>query len=122
MKPAEAYRWLLDNSRTTALYESMKALLHWDQRTCLPKEGHSHRSQQIAAMTALLYRRATDPQLGEMLEKVEGSDIPGKPLSGLHDRLFETKVSETLLTMTSAFALDGCAFPPLGLEGVSSCA
>jgi carboxypeptidase Taq len=81
MKPAEAYRWLLDYSKTTALYESMKRLLNWDQRTYLPKGGHSHRSQQIAAITALLHRRATAPELAEMLAKVEASQIPGGSLS-----------------------------------------
>ncbi len=81
MKPAEAYRWLLDYSTTTALYESMKSLLNWDQRTYLPKGGNSHRAQQIAAITALLYRRATDPELAEMLARVEASEIPGQPLS-----------------------------------------
>ena len=81
MKTAEAYRWLLDYSKETALYESMKRLLGWDQRTFLPKGGHSHRAQQIAAITALFYRRATDPAFGEMLAKVEASRIPGGPLS-----------------------------------------
>ncbi|MGA3116785.1 MAG: carboxypeptidase M32 [Syntrophobacteraceae bacterium] len=81
MKPAEAYRWLLDYSTTTALYESMKRLLNWDQRTYLPKGGSSHRAQQIATITALLYRRATDPEFAEMLAKVEASEIPGQPLS-----------------------------------------
>lgn len=81
MKPAEAYQWLLDYSTTTALYESMKRLLNWDQRTYLPKGGNSHRAQQIATITALLYRRATDPEFAEMLAKVEASEIPGQPLS-----------------------------------------
>jgi carboxypeptidase Taq len=81
MKPEEAYRWLLDYSKTTALYQSMKALLNWDQRTYLPKGGHAHRGQQIAAVTALLYRRKTDPRFGEMLATAEDSEIPGEPLS-----------------------------------------
>jgi carboxypeptidase Taq len=81
MKPAEAYRWLLDYSKETALYGSMKRLLGWDQRTCLPKGGHSFRAQQIATITALIYRRETDPVFGEMLAKVETSGIPGGPLS-----------------------------------------
>lgn len=81
MKPAEAYRWLLDYSTTTSLYQSMKSLLNWDQRTYLPKGGHAHRGQQVAAITALLHGRATDPEFGEMLAKVEASQITGGPLS-----------------------------------------
>ncbi len=81
MKTAEAYRWLLGYSKETAVYESMKRLLGWDQRTFLPKGGHSHRAQQIATITALIYRRETDPAFEEMLAKVEASGMPGGPLS-----------------------------------------
>ncbi|MGA2402252.1 MAG: carboxypeptidase M32 [Syntrophobacteraceae bacterium] len=104
MRPAEAYRWLLDYSTTTALYESMKSLLNWDQRTYLPKGGHSHRAQQIAAITALVHRRATDPEFGDMLAKAEASETPGGPLSDEAVNLREwrrnydraTKIPETL--------------------------
>jgi carboxypeptidase Taq len=81
MKHSKAYKWLLNDSKTTAFYESMKALLHWDQRTCLPKGGHSHRTQQFAAITALIHKHRTDPRFGEMLAEVEASEIPGAPLS-----------------------------------------
>ncbi len=81
MKPAEAYRWLLDYSKTTAFYESMMGLLHWDQRTYLPKGGRAHRSEQIAAMTSLVYRRATDPRLGEILAEAEAGKSRGEDLS-----------------------------------------
>ncbi|HYA41671.1 MAG TPA: carboxypeptidase M32 [Syntrophobacteraceae bacterium] len=80
IRQSESYRWLLDHSKTAALYESWKALLNWDQRTCLPKGGHSHRAQQIAAITALLYRHRTEPRCGEMLAQVEALEIPGGPL------------------------------------------
>jgi len=115
MKPAEAYLWLVDYSRSTALYESMKALLHWDQRTCLPKGGHSHRTKQIAEITALLYRRKTDPQLGEMLGKVEASDMPRDALSDeavnirewrrYYDRA--TKIPESLAVELAKTASEG---------------
>ncbi len=81
MKTEEAYRWLLGYSKETAVYESMKRLLHWDQRTFLPQGGHAHRAQQIATITALIYRRATDPAFGEMLAEVEASGISGGSLS-----------------------------------------
>ncbi|MDR3556818.1 MAG: carboxypeptidase M32 [Syntrophobacteraceae bacterium] len=71
MKPTEAYQWLLDYSKTTAYYQSAMGLLHWDQRTCLPKEGRAHRSEQLAAMTSLVHRRATDPGFGEILAEAE---------------------------------------------------
>ncbi|MGC9964718.1 MAG: carboxypeptidase M32 [Syntrophobacteraceae bacterium] len=81
MKQEEAYRWLLDYSRETALYESMMSLLGWDQRTCIPKGGHWLRAQQIAALTALLHQRATDPRFAEMLARAEASETPRGELS-----------------------------------------
>jgi len=81
MKAAEAYQWLVDYSKTTALYESMKALLNWDQRTYLPGGGHAHRAQQIAAITSHLHRRKTDPRFGEMLARAQASAITGGVLS-----------------------------------------
>ena len=81
MQHPEAYRRLLDYSRETALYESMMSLLGWDQRTCIPKGGHSHRARQIAALTTLLHQRATDPRFGELLAGAEASGTPGGTLS-----------------------------------------
>ncbi len=104
MKPAEAYRWLLDYSKTTALYESTIGLLHWDQRTYLPKGGRAHRSEQIATMTSLVHRRATDPRLGEILAEAEASKTTGEELTDEAVNLREwrrnydraTRIPETL--------------------------
>ncbi|MEM5789406.1 MAG: carboxypeptidase M32 [Syntrophobacteraceae bacterium] len=76
-----AYNRLEEHYRESALYESMMHLLGWDQRTCLPQMGNSHRSNQVAALTGLLYRRNIDPLIGEMLERLEGSDLVADPLS-----------------------------------------
>lgn len=81
MKPKAAYKWLMDYSRDTALYDSMRRLLGWDQRTCLPAGGHAHRARQLAALAGLLNRRTTNPGIGEMLSVVEGSDLVQDPLS-----------------------------------------
>jgi carboxypeptidase Taq len=76
MKSREAYQWLLDYSRESALYESMMSLLGWDQRTCIPKQGHLYRARQVASLSALLHKRATDPRFGEMLSRAEESTYP----------------------------------------------
>ena len=80
MKPAEAYRWLLDYTKTTAYYESAMGVLHWDQRTYLPEEGAAHRSEQLAAMASLIHRRALDPRLGEVIAEAETGDSAGEYL------------------------------------------
>jgi carboxypeptidase Taq len=94
--------------------ESMKALLHWDQRTCLPKGGHAHRAQQVATITALLHRHRTDPLCGEMLARAE-TCIPGGPVSdeGVNIREWRryydraTKVPEPLAIEISKASSEG---------------
>ncbi|MDR3566961.1 MAG: carboxypeptidase M32 [Syntrophobacteraceae bacterium] len=114
MKQAN-YQWLLDYSKTTAYYESMLGLLHWDQRTYLPEGGRAHRSEQIGEMASLLHRRATDPQLAEILaeahtRKTRGEDITDEAVNlrewkRIHDRA--TKISERLAVALARAASQG---------------
>lgn len=81
MRAKKAYAWLLKHFRETALHHSIRQLLDWDQRTCLPKEGHAHRASQLATIARLLSKRNADPQIGEMLQEVENSKLVSDPLS-----------------------------------------
>lgn len=81
MKATEAYDRLLHHSKETALYDSMRSLLGWDQRTYLPRGGNIHRTEQIAAITGLINIREIDPQRGEMLKIIENSELVADPLS-----------------------------------------
>jgi carboxypeptidase Taq len=79
--PEAAYQNLLEFQRETAYLGSLGALAAWDQRTMIPRKGHGHRARQMAALARLLHERATDPRIGEWLEKVEGSSLVEDPLS-----------------------------------------
>lgn len=81
MNSRNAYEWLAEYSRETALFDSIRSLLVWDQRTVIPPKGHAHRAEQSAALTRLLHSRRTDPRIGENLAAVEGSDHVSDPLS-----------------------------------------
>jgi carboxypeptidase Taq len=81
MKAKKSYRWLLEHFIETAGYDSIKRLLGWDQRTCLPPGGHAHRGSQLALLAGLLSRRMTDPAIGEMLAEVENSTLIHDPLA-----------------------------------------
>ncbi|MFZ2448213.1 MAG: carboxypeptidase M32 [Syntrophobacteraceae bacterium] len=81
MRPKKAYQWLVEHHRETARYDSIRELLGWDQRTCLPPAGQSHRAAQLATLAGLLARRKTNPKIGEMLAEVEGSGLVHDPLS-----------------------------------------
>ncbi|RTG95260.1 carboxypeptidase M32 [Thermus scotoductus] len=81
MTPEAAYQKLLEFQRETAYLASLGALAAWDQRTMIPKKGHEHRAQQMAALARLLHQRMTDPRIGEWLGGVEGSPLVQDPFS-----------------------------------------
>jgi len=81
MNPRNAYDWLLKRGRETAYLDSVRSLLVWDQRTQIPRKGHPHRTAQLAVMARLVHNRMTDPQIGERLPIVEGSELVEDPLS-----------------------------------------
>lgn len=47
------------------------ALLQWDQQTCMPEAAAAGRAEQIATLSRLAHERATDPELGRLLEALE---------------------------------------------------
>lgn len=79
--PATANAWLLEQSRETACLASTAALLHWDQRTCIPAKGHEHRTHQVALLAKLIHERSVDPRRGEALAALEAQDADIDPLS-----------------------------------------
>jgi len=81
MNHIEAYAKLSKKSRETAYLGSAMSLLHWDQRTGIPPKGHPHRIAQLTALAGMLHQRMTDPEIGELLDRVEDSDLVEDPLS-----------------------------------------
>jgi carboxypeptidase Taq len=79
MTPEEAYQWLADHSRETALLHSVEQLLAWDQRTCIPPKGHDHRAKELTLLARLIHERETDPRVGEHLGRVEGTPLVADP-------------------------------------------
>ncbi|MEJ2671255.1 MAG: carboxypeptidase M32 [Deltaproteobacteria bacterium] len=79
MTADEAYQWLVQHSQETAYYVSLGHLLGWDQRTHIPPRGHTHRHNQLAMLAKWIHARATDPQVGEHLARVEGSELVRDP-------------------------------------------
>jgi carboxypeptidase Taq len=61
------YDQLADHCRETALWNSVEALLGWDERTMMPSAGGQYRAEQVTLLAGMLHRRRTDPKLGEWL-------------------------------------------------------
>lgn len=71
-----AYDELLRRSREQHLLASCSALLGWDEQTYMPRGGSEHRGNQLALLAGLHHDRAVDPRMGELLNEVEGADLP----------------------------------------------
>ena len=71
MNFASAYKWLSDDSRKRRTLNSMGALLHWDQSTCIPENGREHRAEQMAALAGLVHNMGVNPEIGEKLAACE---------------------------------------------------
>jgi carboxypeptidase Taq len=81
LRPEDAYQELAKHFRDSALFGSALALLHWDQRTMIPRAGHAVRAEAKGAMAGLLHRRAIDPRVGQWLSCVEEGSHFQDPLS-----------------------------------------
>ena len=61
--------------RETTLLESTLALLEWDERTGLPSDAGGYRAEQATFLSGLIHQRKTDPHFGELLAKLEESEL-----------------------------------------------
>ena len=81
MNVTDAYQRLVEHSKETALLGSSIAVLHWDQRTQIPRKGHADPVGQLAFLAKIRHKMVTDPVIGETLAIVEGSELTNDPLS-----------------------------------------
>lgn len=58
-----------------ALIGSTAALLGWDERTHMPKNGSEWRAKQLAYLMGQHHDKITDPKVGDILEKLEDSKV-----------------------------------------------
>ncbi len=102
MDAKTAYQELLERSRERAYLSSPARLAAWDLRTYIPKKGHPHRAQALAAFSRMIHQKATDPKIGELLAAVEGSTLMEDPDVAANVRAWRkdydrtTKVPESL--------------------------
>jgi carboxypeptidase Taq len=75
MTPSIAYTELVRRSREGATLSACGAVLGWDERTYMPRNGSSFRGDQMALLARLAHEMATDPKVGDCLAAVEGSPL-----------------------------------------------
>lgn len=72
-----AYEQLMAHVRDTAALGQVAGRLGWDQETMMPRGAAGQRSEEMAAMEAVLHARRCDPQVGEWLAAAEPPDAVG---------------------------------------------
>lgn len=77
----DAYSELVGLAGKTSVLASCSALLSWDEQTYMPPDGAVHRSGQLALLAGLHHQMGTDLRIGELLARVEGSDLAADPAS-----------------------------------------
>src|SRR5919198_585659 len=73
MTPEAAYAELIRRSKEAAVLSACGAVLGWDERTYMPRNGSAFRGDQMALLARLTHEMTTDPKVGECLAAVEGS-------------------------------------------------
>jgi carboxypeptidase Taq len=115
MTPREAYDRLSTRSKEIAYLGSATAVLHWDLRTKIPRKGHAHRAEQLSVLAKIRHSMATDPEIGELLAAMEGTQLTRDPLAveavnirewrRTYDRA--VKIPETLAVALARAAAEG---------------
>ena len=65
------YEDLVAKYKESSILGSITGLLHWDMQAMMPPKGAEWRTEQITALSGLVHKKLTDPQIGELLEKVK---------------------------------------------------
>src|SRR5687768_7556842 len=79
MTPHAAYAELIRRTKEAAVLSSCGAVLGWDERTYMPRNGSAFRGDQMALLARLNHEMTTDPRVGECLAAVEGSGLVKDP-------------------------------------------
>ena len=86
MTPETAYADLIQRTKEAAVLASCSAVLGWDERTYMPRNGSAFRGDQMAFLARMTHEMSTAPQVGEALATVEGSAIVADPAAAINVR------------------------------------
>ncbi|MFX1483219.1 MAG: carboxypeptidase M32 [Promethearchaeota archaeon] len=99
----EAYETLMKRMKEYLLVGTSIGLIQWDMETYMPPKGIELRSEQLSFLNTILHRIGTDPEIGQLLEKLESAS---KELNEVQNRNTfiirreydkETKIPEELV-------------------------
>ena len=104
-----SYDALLAKAKAVTILQSATAILNWDMETKMPPKGITLRSEQLALLSGIEHRMATDRQIGDLLASI-GDHPDVEALSALQRRNVyliqkryeeQTRLPERLVTETA---------------------
>jgi carboxypeptidase Taq len=69
------YDELITTIRDIGLLGSVESVLGWDERVMMPDRGAEHRGNQMALLARLTHQQLTSPRVGELLSRIEQTDL-----------------------------------------------
>jgi carboxypeptidase Taq len=75
------YDDLITTIRDISLLGSVESVLGWDERVMMPDKGAEHRGNQMALLARLTHQQLTSPRIGELLSRIEQTDLVRDPES-----------------------------------------
>src|SRR5687767_7064945 len=110
-----AYAGLITAVKEISLLRTCASVLHWDKETYMPPKGAETRADQVSLLARLTHEQFTAPRIGEMIARVEQSDlvkdaesdaaVNARELRRSYDRA--TKIPATLVAEISKTAALG---------------
>ena len=67
------YYELMKKNKAITILQSTSAIIQWDLETKMPPKGINLRSEQLAILRRLEHQMITNPSIGRLLKKLEGS-------------------------------------------------
>jgi carboxypeptidase Taq len=65
-----SYNALMEKAKALTILQSTAAIMNWDMETKMPPKGITLRSEQLAMLSGIGHRMATDRQIGDLLKKI----------------------------------------------------
>ena len=73
----KSYNELLSKAKDAAVLGTATGIIHWDMETKMPPGAVEQRSEQLALLSRIQHKLATDPKIGKLLKKIQTSpDYP----------------------------------------------
>ena len=67
------YQKLVHRLEETSRLGGIMGILHWDQEVIMPVGAAESRAKQMGVLAGIIHEKNTDPEIGNLLEKLDGS-------------------------------------------------